>query len=404
MKQLCTLALLLIFISACSTNPPQEDSLEAELKTIPVHQDYKEPNIKAKKSQKKPVQTIEVSRSNFSDKESYLEAELEYLFHIIELSQSRNDRRDAEKKAKDIIDDIIDDTKRIKETSNSQELARKLRMLALAHVFFEDRDSLEAASKLYLFALDKLNSPSGAFRAEASTDSIYPDQNGRMISALAKLYNASHDTRYLEKAIRAADAIINSNKFAVDDIYLASSFLELYQSSAFPEWLERSLYSLDFIMEKSLRSKVTNNSLEDNLLLARFTNRAYRLSGEKKYQEFTEKVFNYIMSSQAKLLSAVEKEVFLLEYEMKNEPTHIVVIGSRRDKEAKKLHLAALGYPSNYLQVECLDPDLNQLESKKIKYPVLDKAAAFACANQSCSLPIYDSKDLVEKVKATHSN
>lgn len=90
--------------------------------------------------------------------------------------------------------------------------------------------------------------------------------------------------------------------------------------------------------------------------------------------------------------------VLLAERELQREPVHITVVGGKRDAEAEKLYRAALSYPAAYKRAEWWDRAEGKLPNHNVEYPELDEAAAFACSNRICSLPVFDAKDLAGAV------
>ena len=56
--------------------------------------------------------------------------------------------------------------------------------------------------------------------------------------------------------------------------------------------------------------------------------------------------------------------------------------------------------PSDYLQVDWWDRDEGQLPNPEIQYPQLDRAAAFACTASACSMPVFNSAEIEQAVRA----
>ena len=61
---------------------------------------------------------------------------------------------------------------------------------------------------------------------------------------------------------------------------------------------------------------------------------------------------------------------------------------AKDDPAAQVLYAAARTYPTRYLRIEWLDRREGPLAAADIDYPELPQAAAFACANGACSLPV----------------
>jgi len=78
----------------------------------------------------------------------------------------------------------------------------------------------------------------------------------------------------------------------------------------------------------------------------------------------------------------------LADRELGREPAHVTVVGAKDDPAAQVLYAAARTYPTRYLRIEWLDRREGPLPAADIDYPELPQAAAFACANGACSLPV----------------
>ena len=63
------------------------------------------------------------------------------------------------------------------------------------------------------------------------------------------------------------------------------------------------------------------------------------------------------------------------------------------------LYAAARTYPTRYLRIEWFDRREGPLPAFDIEYPELPQAAAFACANGACSVPVF-SPDQVARIVA----
>ena len=80
----------------------------------------------------------------------------------------------------------------------------------------------------------------------------------------------------------------------------------------------------------------------------------------------------------------------------------MTVVGSKKDRAAQALFKTAAGTGvSGYRRVEWWDPAEGAPVNGDVQYPVLDKPAAFLCANGACSLPFYDAKILKKKIVAS---
>ena len=84
--------------------------------------------------------------------------------------------------------------------------------------------------------------------------------------------------------------------------------------------------------------------------------------------------------------------------EIVGEPIHITLVESKSDPTAQALHKAARAYPGVFNRVEWWDRAEGPLPNPDIRHPKLDQAAAFACTNNSCSLPVFAKEKLASMV------
>ena len=91
----------------------------------------------------------------------------------------------------------------------------------------------------------------------------------------------------------------------------------------------------------------------------------------------------------------------LADRELGREPAHVTIVGAKSDPEAQALYAAARTYPTRYLRIEWLDQREGPLPAADVEYPEMPQAAAFACANGTCSLPVFAADEvhrIVDKV------
>ncbi|HSI01212.1 MAG TPA: hypothetical protein VLA02_11460, partial [Reyranella sp.] len=79
----------------------------------------------------------------------------------------------------------------------------------------------------------------------------------------------------------------------------------------------------------------------------------------------------------------------LADRELAREPAHVTIVGAKDDPAAQALYAAARQYPTRYLRIEWLDRREGPLPAADVEYPELPEAAAFACANGACSVPVF---------------
>ena len=89
----------------------------------------------------------------------------------------------------------------------------------------------------------------------------------------------------------------------------------------------------------------------------------------------------------------------LADRELSREPAHITIVGAKDDPAARALYAAARTYPTRYFRLEWLDRREGPLPAADVEYPELPEAAAFACANGACSIPVFTA-DEVHRIAA----
>lgn len=348
--------------------------------------------------------------------------------------------------------------------------AENMRVYALGSMLYGDPTYLKAAEDIARYLNDFLTSPDGAFytsqdadvvQGEHSADyfslndaqrrargiprvdkHIYTRENCWTINALARLYMASGDKKYLDRAIKAADYIIANRSisgsaggyspggfrhdendaagpYLGDSLAAGRAFLSLYEATADRSWLNRAIQAADFLKQfdniEPGRGKaqaagfVTALSkrqvarpeplLDENIMMARFTNLLYRYTGKDSYKAMSEQALRYLatpaIARKRKILVA---GILLADSEISKPPVHVTIVGSKSDPAAVELYAAALKSPTVYRRVEWFDRKEGDLPNMDVEYPELKKAAAFSCGDGICSSPAYDSAALKKMV------
>lgn len=342
--------------------------------------------------------------------------------------------------------------------------AHNLRVYSQAYMILEDKKYLEAAQEVHRYISEFLTSSEGAFYTSQDADlvqgehsddyfklsdkarrkqgipsvdkNIYSFQNGLIIDALVYLYDASQDEQYLEQAIKAANWIIKNRSitgggfshgendvagpFLNDNLYMARAFLNLYVASSDSTWLDKASQTAQFI-NKNFKSKIgfktftvsgtkqdqllANKSklvIEENIDLVRFMNLLHHYSGFESFKTSSEHAMKYLATEEIALRSITEPGILMADAELAGDPVHMTIVGPKGSKQAKVLFKAALNYPATfYKRVEWWDPKGPDLPNPDVLYPDLAKPAAFACSNQTCSLPAFTKEDLFDYVSAS---
>ncbi len=329
-----------------------------------------------------------------------------------------------------------------------------LRIFALAHGRWGEGPWLKTAQKIRAYLKTFLTSPDGAFFTSQDADivqgehsgeyfalgdaarrahgipridrHIYARENGLAITGLATLYAASGDASCLDDARGATDWVMAhralpgggfrhdekdvAGPYLADSLAMARAFLQLYAVTADRAWLRRADETTAFI-DTTFRS--TNGfassdtgtfapkpQVDENLVLARFANLLHRYTGKAAYRQMAEHAMRFLAAPQI-----VEERgfggggVLLADAELRAEPLHVTVVGAKDDAAAKALFVAALKQPASFSRIEWWDPREGPLPNADVPYPEVPKAAAFLCANGSCSRPIQDAQELARKLR-----
>ena len=82
-----------------------------------------------------------------------------------------------------------------------------------------------------------------------------------------------------------------------------------------------------------------------------------------------------------------------------SQSTQIVIVGPKQDLTAKKLYTTALSLAVKDTNIIWWDKSEGPLTNTKIQYPWLDKSAVYVCHHYECSLPMFDTQELIEFIK-----
>ncbi len=264
----------------------------------------------------------------------------------------------------------------------------------------------------------------------------YARENGWMIASLTGLYAASGEEAYLQQAISAAHWVESNRSFEGgpnggfrhdekdrngpylgDTLSMARAFLALYGVTSERLWLEKSEAAAKFIKvhfedAKSagfVTAPVPANAvgalqkpvkkLDENIAIARFMNLLFHYTGNADYKKSAENAMRYLASPAIINHKRFLTGIGVADRELANEPPHFTVVGPKKDPKAKELFLAASRYPAFYKRVEWWDRKEGLMPNPDVRYPELQKPAAFICAFGRCSLPIFDSAKLPEAIQ-----
>ena len=339
--------------------------------------------------------------------------------------------------------------------------ANGISLYALAYKVLGEQKYLTTAKRIADYLTTRLRSSKGAFYTSQDADlddnvlgkdfyrltaserkklgrepsidkSIYARENGWAAKALLDLYAATGNEEYLANARQAIEWIIKNRSigkggfrhgendqagpYLDDSIAMARAMLALYMATGEPNWLAQSANTMDFIASNFKHPKAgwissvkpsakaaafaePFVSIEQNISIARLANLLHHTHGGKRFRDIAEHAMRFLVSDEVINQQRFMLGTVLADEELSIEPAHVTIIGSTNDPVARELHKTAMRLPLFYRRIDRWDPLIGNLPNPDVQYPVLDKAAAFACANQICSLPVFASGDLEETIR-----
>ncbi len=328
--------------------------------------------------------------------------------------------------------------------------AENLRLYSLGYAQLHDPAFLKAAQDIHRFLTTFLMSHEGAFYSSQDADvvdgqhsahyfklndagrrrigtpridrHIYSRENGWAIAALAALYQATSDERYLDQATRAANWILANRDlkgggfrhdgqdaagpYLNDTVAMTRAFVALYTSSGDRDWLRRAEEGMQFITSnfkdpggagfRTASGAMDRPEFDENVALARVANLLARYDANSAIQAVAEEALRYAVTPQI-ARQHTPAPVLLAVSELAAQPIHLTIVGHKDDPAAKQLFAMALTFPAGYKMVEWWDKREGALPNSEIDYPELDRAVAFVCGTKSCSPPILDPAKLLQK-------
>ncbi len=323
-----------------------------------------------------------------------------------------------------------------------------LRTYVLAWQIGHDPADLAAARDVARWLMDFMRAPSGAFHTSQDADAgpnlhgdafyaksdaqrragpqppidrnVYARENGWAIASLAALYDVTGDAALLAAAVRAFDWTLANRRApnggfgharaADDDTHLgdtlamAEAALALYRSTAERRYLALAVDLGEVIVRdhrdpaggfmvrqpepgaKGVLAKPVKQ-IDENVATVRLLNLLARHTTRPAFRQAARHGMRYLISLAEDDL--VVPGALLADRELLREPAHVTIVGAKDDPAAQALYAAARTYPTRYLRIEWLDRREGPLPAADIDYPEMPEAAAFACANGACSVPVF---------------
>lgn len=266
---------------------------------------------------------------------------------------------------------------------------------------------------------------------------IYARENGWAIRGLVALYDATGDKHTLSRAIQAANwtsanrdlgaggfkhgAKDGARPYLGDTLAMAEAYLALYTSTGDRAWLEKSKSAMQFINKNfklntekhnagftAVVAQQTNTGvfktpllqMEENASVARLANQLSHYTGEKQYKEMANHAIKYLVALATPDYPQYLAVALLASRELASDPAHITIVGAKNNPESARLFQAALQLPIVYRRIEWWDKNEGPMPNSDVKYPQLEKPAAFICANSACSAPIFEPEKISIKANS----
>ena len=335
-----------------------------------------------------------------------------------------------------------------------------IRLYTQAYRQFGEKRYLDAAQSVGRYLMQRLRSRDGAFYTSQDADvdhdllgeafykldnrgrlelgkappvdkSVYARENGWAARGMLALYAATGERAYRTAARKALEWIIANRTLSTggfahgpadaagpylsDTLAMGEAMLAFYMASGDVAWLKRAADAADdvsaafthpkagFITAQKPAVNVATFAkpfvnIEENAALARFANLLHRTHGAKRFRDMAAHAMRHLTSNPVIAQRRFMLGTVLADDEMAIEPAHITVVGKADDTAADALHQAALSLPFGYRRIDRWDPARGPMLNPDVQYPAMERAAAFACANQVCSLPVFSGKDLMKTV------
>jgi uncharacterized protein YyaL (SSP411 family) len=328
-----------------------------------------------------------------------------------------------------------------------------LRVYVLAYETWQQPADLAAAQDVARWLIDFMQDPEGGFYTSQDADAgqalpgaafyaqadaarragaqppidrhMYARENGWAIASLAALHDVTGDARLLDAARRAlAWTLANRRapnggfghaRAANDDTHLgdtlavAEAGMALYRGTADRSCLTLASELGDVIArdhrdpkggymvrppDPGARGALARpvKQIDENVAAVRLFNLLAHDTGNPAYRAAAEYGMRWLIALAEDDL--VLPGALLANRELTREPAHVTIVGAKDDPAAQALYAAARTYPTRYLRIEWFDRLEGALPHADVDYPELSQAAAFACANGACSVPVYEAAEV----------
>ena len=220
-------------------------------------------------------------------------SKIPYCFHI--------SKDLSEEQAEDIVKKSFKPLKKLKTKDLDFTHMYLVNYYADAYLFLGEKSYLSLAEQLYEKLLERLTNREGFFIFNTGESFPDMDDNAYALLTMIKLYRNTLDLRYLEKAVRLSDQILDKLEGSFVNTDLANSLLYLYSYTGEKYLLERARYFADLILKEPEAFRTSEH--------ARFMNFLYYFLPEQSYKDFAAKTLEEIIKEQIK---ADEKNYYSL--------------------------------------------------------------------------------------------
>ena len=295
-------------------------------------------------------------------------SKLPYCFHI--------PKNLSEEQAEDIVKKSLKSLKKLKAKDLDFTHMYLVNYYADAYLFLGEKSYLSLAEQLYEKLLERLTNREGFFVFNTGESFPDMDDNAYALLTMIKLYRNTLDLRYLEKAVRLSDQILDKLEGSFVNADLASSMPYLYNYTGEKYLLERARYFADLILNEPEAFRTSEH--------ARFMNFLYYFLPEQAYKDFAAKTLEKIIKEQLKDNEKNYYSLLLLKAELASEPVFLKLSAKNlRDTDALDWLRTFLKKPTNYYILELISDE-------NLRVPV-----ARACLDKKCSEDLRSKKALI---------
>jgi uncharacterized protein YyaL (SSP411 family) len=269
-------------------------------------------------------------------------SKLPYCFHI--------PKDLSEEQAEDITKKSLKSLKKLKAKDLDFTHMYLVNYYADAYLFLGEKSYLSLAEQLYEKLLERLTNREGFFIFNTGESFPDMDDNAYALLTMIKLYRNTLDLRYLEKAVRLSDQILDKLEGSFVNTDLANSLLYLYSYTGEKYLLERARYFADLILNEPEAFRTSEH--------ARFMNFLYYFLPEQSYKDFAAKTLEEIIKEQIKADEKNYYSLLLLKAELASKPAFLKLSAKNlRDTDALDLLRTFLKKPTNYYILELISDE-----------------------------------------------